>query len=80
MPDLLIRNLDHRAKDALVARAAKNGRSQQAEARAILESALQPEPRDWVSMLRRAAASADGLEIEAPERHPARTFDAAGWL
>lgn len=80
MSDLLIRNLDREIKDALIARATKNGRSQQAEARAILESALRSEQRGWVSLLRRAATSADGIEIETPERHPAREFDGGGWL
>ena len=80
MSDLLIRNLESATKDALRARAAKNGRSQQAEARAILECALRPDSHDWVSMLRRAAVSADGIEIEVPERHPARALDTTAWL
>lgn len=80
MPDLLIRNLDGKTKDVLVARAARNGRSQQAEARAILESALHDESHDWVSLLRSAAAAAGGIDMEIPERHPARTLDDGGWL
>ncbi|WP_080797261.1 FitA-like ribbon-helix-helix domain-containing protein [Arabiibacter massiliensis] len=80
MSDLLIRNLESATKDALRARAARNGRSQQAEARAILEAALEPEPRSWVSRLRKAAAAAEGIEIELPERHPARGIDTGGWL
>lgn len=80
MSDLLIRNIDCKTKRALVARAARNGRSQQAEARAIIESALDEDACDWVSLLRNAAALSDGIEIEVPARHAARVLDTEGWL
>ena len=40
MADLIVRNLDTAVVQALKARAAKNGRSAEAEHRAILEAAL----------------------------------------
>lgn len=40
MADLVIRNLDHRIVDALKRRAARNGRSAEAELRALLEESL----------------------------------------
>ncbi|MDJ1651347.1 MULTISPECIES: FitA-like ribbon-helix-helix domain-containing protein [Gordonibacter] len=79
MSDLLIRNLAPRDKNALRARAARNGRSQQAEARAILENALRSESREWTSLLRSAAQAVDGIEVEQPQRHPARSLDTKDW-
>ena len=75
MSDPLIRNLEPDVKRALKARAASNGRSQQAEARAILEKELRSESRSWVTLLRSASQSVGGIELEQPERHPARTFE-----
>lgn len=80
MADLLIRDLDVADKRALALRAAKNGRSQQAEARSILENALRPQSPDWVETLRNAARSVGGVELELPERRPAREIDVEGWL
>ncbi|MEE0706629.1 MAG: hypothetical protein UCH28_09650 [Adlercreutzia sp.] len=79
--DLFARDLDPTAKRLLKARAASQGRSQQAEAKAILESTLQVERTSWVSRLRRAAQAVEGIELEEPMRHPARNtkdFDYLG--
>ena len=80
MADLLIRNINETAKATLAKRAERNGRSQQAEARLILESTLASEERSWVSILRRAALRAEGIDIPKPIRHPARSVDVEGWL
>ena len=42
MPALLVRDLSEEGKRALAIRAAEHGRSQQAEAKAILEETLLP--------------------------------------
>ena len=78
--DVLVRNLSSGAKEALASRAARNGRSQQAEAKAILEAALRDDAANWVSRLRRAASAVGGIELELPARHAAREVDVAGWL
>lgn len=80
MNDLLIRDIDPVLKTALKARASRHGRSQQGEAKTILESALRSESDSWVSRLRNAAAAVGGVELEEPMRHPARSIDVEGWL
>ncbi len=72
MPSLLIRDVPDDVKRALVLRAAENGRSQQAEARAVLEEALCPRAGSWVSLLRDVADSADGIDLACPRRHAPR--------
>lgn len=79
MTDLLVRNLDQGTKSALATRAAENGRSQQAEARAILESTLRHNSSSWVARLRSAAQAADGIEMPLPERHAPRTVETEDW-
>lgn len=69
MADILIRGISDAAKEQLAARAASNGNSQNAEARAILEAALAPAKRTWFDMLRDAAAEVGGVELPPPERH-----------
>jgi len=80
MSDLLIRNINEDLKRELSARAARNGRSQQAEALSILESALADNSRSWVALLSRAAERADGIDLPEIERHPARSTNVEGWL
>lgn len=80
MSDLLIRNISDDLKRELSVRAARNKRSQQAEALAILESALSDNSRSWVSLLSRAGSRADGIELPEANRHPARSIDVEGWL
>ena len=74
MPDLLIRGIPEETKERLAQRAKENGRSQNAEALAILEASLEPQRRTWFEILREAAVETGGVELELPERHPAREF------
>ena len=80
MADLLIRNIDESSKAALAARAVRNGRSQQAEALVILQSALAEERQSWVSLLRRASQRVEGVDLPEVERHPARSIEMEEWL
>lgn len=72
MPSLLVRDVPDDVKRALALRAAENGRSQQAEARAVLEEALCPHTGSWVSLLRDAADSVGGIDLVCPQRHAPR--------
>lgn len=72
MADLLIRNCDAETKRALAVRAAQNGRSQQAEALAILREALLDEPKSWVDLVIEHSRSVGGMEFEPPRRHASR--------
>lgn len=72
MSDLLIRNCDEETKRALSIRAARNGRSQQAEALEILRGALLEEPKSWVELIRENAQAVGGMEFILPERHAPR--------
>jgi plasmid stability protein len=77
---LNIRNLDETVKRRLQVRAARHGRSMEAEARAILTEAVS-EPTDaaglFTEILDRFGALG-GVDLELPERHePAR---AAGFI
>ena len=77
--DLLIRDLDPAIKELLKERAARHGRTQQGEAKAVLEASLRSEETSWVSRLRRAAASVGGIELEAPVRHLPREVSTENW-
>jgi plasmid stability protein len=59
MPQLLVRNIDRRIVDALRTRAARRGRSSEAEHREILERALlgQPPAQDFKAFLRSVPAA-----------------------
>ena len=72
MPALLVRDLDEGTKRALAVSAAKNGRSQQAEAKAILEEALMPKEESWIEMLRAGAEEVGGIEVPLHPRHAPR--------
>ena len=75
MASLLVRDIPDDLKHLLAVRAAENGRSQSAEAVAILQETLQPErKKSWFEILREAAEECGGFELELPERHPARGF------
>ena len=80
MADILIRGIDESTKRLLQSQAARHGRTQQGEARAILESSLRAESESWVSKLRSAAATVGGIELDEPVRLPARSIDTEGWL
>lgn len=49
MPDLLVRDVDPAMIERLKAQAKRNGRSMQAEARAILEENVQMSMTDWLA-------------------------------
>ena len=72
MASLLVRDLNESTKKALAVRAAQNGRSQQAEARAILEEALQSQSESWIEMILDGAAEVGGIDIQPPQRHVPR--------
>lgn len=68
---ITIRNLDVRVKDQLRARAARNGRSMEAEACAILSKTLAPETGEMLDLaeaIRRRVAPLGGIELD---EHPA---------
>ena len=74
MADMLIRDIPPEVKRLLAVRAAENGRSQSAEAVAILSAELQPAGKSWVFRLMEAAQEVGGVELELPPREPAREF------
>jgi plasmid stability protein len=80
MAALSIRNLDDTVKHRLRVRAARHGRSMEAEIRAILEEAVAgPETSDdlFTTLLDRFG-SLGGVELELPARStPARAADLA---
>jgi plasmid stability protein len=74
MPDLLVRNVDEQTKRCLAIRAAQNGRSVQAEAKAILETALAPASGSWVSLFLDRSSSVEGFTLDVPQRSKSRPF------
>ena len=78
MASLNIRQLDPSLKEKLRIRAARNGRSMEAEARVIIKDALSgaEKPRttgaELVDGIRRRFAPLGGVELELPPRGPAR--------
>ena len=78
MADLSIRNVDDEVKRRLRIRAANNGRSMEAEVRAILEEAVsQPERSDSLfSVVLDRFGALGGIELDLPARSwPARAAD-----
>lgn len=72
--NMLVRGISEETKARLEQRAKLNGRSQNAEALAILEESLKPEKRTWFDILREAAEETGGVELERPTWAPARDF------
>ncbi|MCA0178264.1 MAG: toxin-antitoxin system antitoxin subunit [Actinobacteria bacterium] len=72
MSTLTIRQLDERTHARLRGRAAKHGRSVEAEVRAILDAAVNLPERNLLLSLHAAMAQAGGIDLEAPTRsdHP----------
>lgn len=70
MATLTIRGIDDEVKDKLRVLAARNGRSMEAEVRALIEAAVSEpeEPEDIVSQIRRRIASLDLPDIPEPDR------------
>ena len=74
MATLHIRDLKDSVKTRLKVRAARNGRSMEAEARAILEDATtKREPQEHIyHRIRRAVAKYGPMDLKIPPREPAR--------
>jgi plasmid stability protein len=75
MASLNIRKLEPAVKEQLRVRAAHNGRSMEAEARAILKEALVAKSAsgaDLVAAIRRRFGPLGGVELELPSRGPLR--------
>jgi plasmid stability protein len=73
MATLHIRDLKDSVKESIRVRAARNGRSMEAEARAILEEAAsRREPEEHLyHRVRRLVAKYGPMDIEIPAREPA---------
>jgi plasmid stability protein len=79
MATLTIRNVDAGVKERLRVRAARHGRSMEAEARSILSAAVagdrdQPEP-NLAEAIRRRFAPLGGVDLELPPAEAPPTFD-----
>jgi len=72
MSTLTIRQLDEHTHARLRGRAAKHGRSVEAEVRAILDAAVNIPERNLLLSLHAAMAQAGGIDLEVPTRsdHP----------
>lgn len=69
MATLTVRDLDDQVKRALRVRAARNGRSMEAEVRAILQDAVRaPASTGLASRIRSRFAELGGLDLEPPVR------------
>lgn len=72
---LTIRRLDPEVKDRLRQRAARHGRSMEAEVREILKQALAARPEtgeELYAAIRRRFAPLGGVELDLPPREPSR--------
>jgi plasmid stability protein len=79
MASVSIRDLDDGVRDRLRVQAARNGRSMEAEIRAILTEAVnEPEPEDLFTALLDRFGAAGGIDLPAPARdESARAADFA---
>jgi len=76
MSSITIRNLDPSIKERLRVRAAQHGHSMEAEARVILQSALQgaakERGRNLYDRIHDRFAAIGGVDLELPPREPGR--------
>jgi len=76
MATLTIRNLDQAVKDRLRVRAAEHGRSMEAEARRILQTALgeplRPPERSLYERIHARFAALGGVDLDLPPRAAVR--------
>ncbi|MFB3775966.1 MAG: plasmid stabilization protein [Bryobacteraceae bacterium] len=75
MVNILIRKVDEQVKARLRLRAARHGRSMEAEARELLERGLAAERPGGLNLadaIRRRIAAVGGVELSLPPREPAR--------
>jgi plasmid stability protein len=70
----LVRDVDEQTKRSLAVRAAQNGRSLQAEAKAILEAAVVPASGSWVLLFLDQSSSVGGFDFDVPQRSKPRPF------
>ncbi|MGH7102126.1 MAG: FitA-like ribbon-helix-helix domain-containing protein [Acetobacteraceae bacterium] len=82
MATLTIRNVEANLKERLRVRAARHGRSMEAELRQILESTLaapeEPPQRNLAEAIRRRFAPLGGIDLEPPPGEfvgPSHVFD-----
>lgn len=70
MAAITVRNLDDHVKQRLRVRAARHGRSMEAEVRAILVEAVgcDDEPKNMLVALHEAFAALGGVELDIPPR------------
>lgn len=69
MATLTIRGLDDETRNRLRVRAARNGRSMEAEVRSILHDLLSPPPEDGLgSRIHTRFSAAEAFDLEAPAR------------
>jgi plasmid stability protein len=74
MATMTIRNIDPAVKERLRLQAARHGHSMEAEARAILRSALDRpgRPETLTGIMRELFGPEHGVELELPPRQPER--------
>ena len=74
MASITIRNLSSEVKERLRVRAAQQGHSMEAEARVILQSALEPTRRaeTFTGIMRELFGPENGVELELPARERGR--------
>ncbi|MEA4944780.1 MAG: toxin-antitoxin system antitoxin subunit [Propionicimonas sp.] len=68
MGTLTIRQLDERTHARLRGRAAKHGRSVEAEVRAILDAAVDLPEQNFLLALQAAVSEVGGVDLDLPER------------
>lgn len=73
MPILTVRNLNPEVHQLLRERAARHGRSMEAEARVIIEDAVTPPKTDLVTLVRRFADEVQITDDERPIVFPPRS-------
>jgi plasmid stability protein len=76
MPTLIVRNVDDETKERLTLRAAENGRSTEAEIRAILKDATSE--KNWVTEWFECVEKISGTDFELPDRSIPRRLDLFG--
>ena len=76
MASITISNLEDEVMSRLCAQAERNGRSTEAEARAILRNAVdvEPEPKNLAQFIHDCYAPLGGVELELPSRKNAESF------
>ena len=76
MASITISNLEDEVMSRLSAQAERNGRSTEAEARAILRKAVEvePEPKNLAQFIHDCYAPLGGVKLDLPSRKNAESF------